>query len=181
MKIVILNGGPEPGKLDGYIADLTERLEAGGHTVKIFRLRDMDIGGCVGCFNCWLKTPGSCMNPDDTDMIRWEYVHSDFIIYASPVVMGFISALLKNAIDRNIPLALPYLRAYKGEMHHILRYEPIRGFGVILEPGDDCDDEDLRIIRDIYIRNSLNLGTKMYFMETTDKNAEEVSNAINNI
>jgi len=110
MKITILNGNPDVNnaKFDNYLKNLSDLLESSNHTVTILKLREWDIKYCTGCFGCWVKTPGECVVPDDTRDIRREYIHSDFVLFASPVIMGFTSALLKKAHDKRIPLLHPY-------------------------------------------------------------------------
>ena len=121
MRITILNGSPNADNItfDDYLKSLCNLLESNNHTVNVLTLRDMDIRYCIGCFGCWVKTPGDCSNAaDDTRDVRREYINSDFVLFASPIIMGFTSALLKRAHERLIPLLLPYSRFFDGESHH---------------------------------------------------------------
>ena len=68
----------------------------------------MDVRYCVGCFGCWVKTPGECVSKDGSHDIRREVINSDLVLFASPLIMGFTSALLKKAHDKLIPLIHPY-------------------------------------------------------------------------
>ena len=126
MKITILNGNPnvEDSGFDDYLTKLKTVLESRDHTVLILHLRDMDIRYCIGCFGCWVKTPGECSNAaDDTRVVCREFINSGLVIFASPVIMGFTSALLKKAHDRLLPLLTPYVRLFEGESHHVARYD----------------------------------------------------------
>lgn len=126
MKVTLLNGNPEAADtgFDGYLAELSQQLEVRGHAVTGLQLRDMDVRHCIGCFGCWVKTPGDCSNAaDDSRTVRREYINSDLVLFASPVIMGFTSALLKRTQDRLIPLLMPYIRLYDGESHHVARYD----------------------------------------------------------
>jgi multimeric flavodoxin WrbA len=61
-KAVILDGaGPGDGDLVPVLNVLSHVLEAGGAQVETFALRDMKLAHCLGCFDCWLKTPGVCV------------------------------------------------------------------------------------------------------------------------
>jgi len=62
MKILVLNGNPHSGNgtFDDYLDRLVEGMKSDGHEADLMRLRDMKIKPCVGCFNCWVKTPGIC-------------------------------------------------------------------------------------------------------------------------
>ncbi|MCP4229636.1 MAG: flavodoxin family protein [bacterium] len=181
MRITILNGALEPGSLDEYVGELSASLETAGHAVRVLTLRDMDIAGCQGCFGCWVKTPGRCINPDDSEIVCRENIQSDILIYASPVIMGFISSTLKNAMDRTVSLVMPYMRTVNGEVHHVMRYEKHVDTAVVLERGADCDEEDLDIIKSIFERNTYNFESSLRFFGTTESAAEEVAHAINNI
>jgi len=41
--------------------------------------------------------------------------------------MGFLSSLMKNTMDRNIPLVHPHLEEVDGEVHHKKRYDKYPG------------------------------------------------------
>ncbi len=181
MRITILNGAPQPGELDGYLVKLTDSLGVAGHTTQTLTLREMDIAGCLGCFDCWVKTPGRCINPDDSEIVCREYIQSEMLIFATPVIMGFISSTLKNALDRTIPLIMPYMRVVKGETHHVMRYDKRIHTGVLLERDLDCDEEDLDIVHSIFERNTYNFESSLSFFETTETPVGEVANAINDI
>ena len=183
MKITILNGDPNADnvKFDNYLKELSDFLESAGHIVTVFQLREMDIRYCVGCFNCWVKTPGECIATDASRDICHEYINSDFVVFASPIIMGFTSALLKKAHDKLLPLLLPYFEMVQNEFHHSSRYEKYPLMGLLLEKGEDNDEEDIKIISDIYRRNAINLKTSFCFTKLTDDSIEEVANEINRI
>ena len=100
MKITILNGAPEPAFFDRYLAQLKSALEAKGHAVTQFNLRDLSLRYCIGCWGCWVKTPGQCISRDASIEIDKAVIRSDFTLWAAPLKMGFPSALLKMALDK---------------------------------------------------------------------------------
>jgi len=183
MKITILNGNPNAGnaKFDNYLKNLSDLLESSNHAVTAFQLREMDIRYCIGCFGCWVKTPGECIVTDGSRDICREYINSDFVLFASPIIMGFTSALLKKAHDKLIPLILPYFEIVHNEFHHSSRYEKYPLMGLLLEKGKDTDEEDIKIVSDIYRRDAINLKTSFCFTKLTDDSVEEVANEINRI
>ncbi len=159
MKVTILNGNPDADnvKFDDYLKNLSDLLKSNNHKVTVSQLREMDIRYCIGCFGCWVKMPGECSNAtDDTRNVRREYINSDFVLFASPIIMGFTSALLKKAHDRLLPLLLPYLLVDQWETHHVARYDRYPQIGLLLEKGRDADQEDIEIISDIYKRDAIN-------------------------
>lgn len=183
MKITILNGNPNADnvKFDNCLKELSDLLESAEHTVTVFQLREMDIRYCIGCFDCWVKTPGRCIVADGSRDICREYINSDFVLFASPIIMGFTSALLKKAHDKLIPLVLPYFELVQNEVHHLSRYEKYPLIGLLLERGKGADEEDIKIISDIYMRDAINLKTSFCFTKLTVDPMEEVANKINSI
>ncbi len=180
MNIVILNGNPDPKQkdLDRYIKSLGAELAKRGHAFQSFLLREMDIRQCIGCWTCWLKTPGLCVHRDEMPRIYRSVMAADLVILASPVIMGFMSALLKRANERFIPLIHPYIALVEGECHHRGRYDRYPGLGILLHRGADTDDEDIAIITDIYRREAINFRSSLRCAFLTDKSVPEVSHAI---
>jgi hypothetical protein len=69
----------------------------------------------------------------------------------------------------------------QGEIHHKKRYDSYPKLGILLEKSKDTDEEDIRIITDIYKRFALNFKTELCFSGVTETDIEEVSCAIDNI
>ncbi|MBW2700851.1 MAG: flavodoxin family protein [Deltaproteobacteria bacterium] len=148
-KITFLDGNLDNhGKLGEIIEGLASRLEEGDHDVTVLRLRDKRITKCTGCWSCWVKTPGECPVKDDGDEVRRAWLHADLLILASPLRAGFVSATLKTAVDKFIPLAHPYIQLFNGECMHQHRYDKLPPLGVLLEPGPSDQAEDLRVTSD---------------------------------
>ena len=183
MKICILNGNPGSIRngLDRYLKELGAAMEAEKHAVVQFTLEDLTIKYCTGCFGCWVQTPGECVAKDDSALVCRELVRSDLALFASPVIMGFPSALLKKTNDRLIPLVHPYSLIDRGEVHHRARYDHYPQLGLILQRNADTDDEDMDIITRIYERTALNLKSRLAFVRSTDTSIGEVVNEINSI
>jgi multimeric flavodoxin WrbA len=183
MRIVILNGNPESSDsvFDSYIKKLAIELTTKGHRVAALNLKGMDIRCCTGCWGCWVKTPGECVNRDDSGTVLREIVGSDFLLMASPVIMGFPSALLKKTMDKMVPLVLPYSELVRGEMHHVARYDKYPVMGLLLGKRDDTDEEDIRIISDIFGRTALNMKTRLALTALTSSPVKEVVDEIDRI
>jgi len=183
VKITILNGNPDAGNsaFDGYLDGLSHLLAADQHEVTVVPLREMDIKYCTGCFGCWVKTPGECVVADESHDVCRAVINSDFVLFASPVIMGFYSALLKKVTDKLIPLVHPYIVVDQGEAHHRARYDRHPLLGLLLEKGDDADEGDVRIISDIHSRTALNLKTRLAFTRLTLDPIEEVAREINGL
>lgn len=124
MKALIFNGSKEGnGPLNISQEVIEETLEEMGWQVDHLLLRNMDIAPCLGCFGCWVKTPGTCVINDSGRTIPQKIVQSDLLIFLTPIVFGGHSPELKKALDRAIPMLLPFFRKVRGETHHVMRYE----------------------------------------------------------
>lgn len=178
MNITILNGNPSQTEFDGYLGKLEARLEENGHTVNQISLREVDFSYCIGCFGCWVKTPGVCSSQDESCEIRKAVIQSDFTLWAAPLRMGFPSALLKQALDKSIPLIHPYMIVDQGEAHHRKRYERYPRLGLVVEPEFDTDERDLDIVTDIFSRVAINLKSKLEFSLTSETPVEDLINRI---
>jgi multimeric flavodoxin WrbA len=89
MKITILNGNQEPSRFDSYLEQLESALKTGGHVVTRLDLRDLSLRYCVGCWGCWVKTPGECKAQDASVEMDRAVINSDFTLWAAPLKMGF--------------------------------------------------------------------------------------------
>jgi multimeric flavodoxin WrbA len=179
MRITILNGNPTPDSaFDGYVAHLARALADEQHAPEVLRLRELDLRYCTGCFGCWVKTPGQCVVTDDSARVCRAVINADFVLWAAPLVMGFPSALFKQALDKSIPLIHPYFAVVDGEAHHRARYDRYPRFGLLVGREADTDAEDLKIVGKLLSRTALNLKSGLAFTKCTDEPVEAVVRAI---
>jgi multimeric flavodoxin WrbA len=162
MKALILNGGTEAdqdiGALHGIVR---QELSSAGWTVQEFLLRNEAIADCLGCFRCWVQTPGTCVIPDAGREVTAAVIRCDMVVLLTPVTFGGYSSILKKAMDRIIPLASPFFMKINGETHHKQRYDRYPDlFGVGLLRQDDADSRAIfgRLIE----RNALNFHSRGY-------------------
>jgi multimeric flavodoxin WrbA len=183
MKITILNGNPNEATpaFDDYLQTLQMAWESTGHQVQAYRLREMKIHGCIGCFGCWVKTPGECTSQDATDQIRRSVIHSDFVLMASPLCMGFPSALLKQVNEKFLPLLHPYIEMEHGEMHHKRRYLRYPKMGLLAAEESGGSLEDFSIVVEIYERIARNFKTNLMFARLTSSPVMEVANELGHL
>ena len=158
MKAVILNGAQKDDNALNSIHDIiVDELTSIGWEVTSYALRERTIRHCVGCFGCWVKTPGICRFKDDAREIAREFIQSDWSVFFTPVTFGGYSAELKRALDRAILcLISPFFMKIKGEVHHkprYNRYPRLMGVGVLPHP----DRESEKIFKTVVKRNALNL------------------------
>ncbi len=179
MRITILNGEPDSlSGFDNFLHKVAQRLAASGHSVTTIELRELDLKGCSGCWGCWVKTPGECVKRDDSATVCRAAIGAELLVLASPVIMGYTSALLKRAADQMIPLVHPYLVIEGGEMHHRARYASYPEFGLLLGAGEDTDAEDIEITTAMWGRMARNLKSRLVFAAVASRSAEEVADEI---
>lgn len=124
MKITIFNGSPHGKSGNTHIIStaFTEGAESAGAQVEHVLLKDKKIAYCLGCFKCWVYTPGECIIKDDMDALLPQFSASDIAVFATPVYVDNVSGLMKTFMDRLIPGISPYFELdEKGETRHVKR------------------------------------------------------------
>ncbi|MBN2387175.1 MAG: flavodoxin family protein [Anaerolineales bacterium] len=175
MKITLLNGSPAESTLDLFLLQVQAALEDAGHRVTRLDLRDLPLRHCVGCWGCWVKTPGECVARDASLEIDRAVINSDFSLWAAPLKMGFPAALLKMALDKHLPLIHPYMVVDQGEAHHLKRYARSPRLGLLLEKEPSTDECDLQIVTAICARTALNFKSRLEFSLTTETPADAIA------
>jgi multimeric flavodoxin WrbA len=160
VKALFLKGSPPAGRdllSNRAAAAVSSVLKARGWETKAFALAGMDIKPCRGCFSCWVKTPGRCIIEDDQEAILREAALSELFVWLTPITFGGYSPELKKALDRIIPILLPFFGRVGGETHHPLRYRK-RPRLLVLGTQKQEDAESEAVFRRLVGRNALNLG-----------------------
>lgn len=112
MNVLIINGSPKGTKSNTI--RLTNAFIKGMKAVKTVELKQVDIyksniNSCKGCFSCWKVTPGKCYIEDDMTAIIENQLWADIIIWSFPLYYYNVPGGLKNMIDRQLPMALPFM------------------------------------------------------------------------
>jgi multimeric flavodoxin WrbA len=123
-KVVLLDGRPSGNEdLAPTLAMLTDVLKERGAELQVFSLRELKLAHCIGCFGCWLETPGICRYHEAAGAaILQAVIQSDTLVLFTPVSFGGYSSHLKQIVDRFVSLCLPYFQTSHGELHHTPRY-----------------------------------------------------------
>ena len=106
--------------------DHTEQIKAliQDKEVEIIDTSDMKIAHCMGCNQCWLKTPGICAIKDDYEVILKKLVEADDLWIVSDTQFGFLDYKGKRLMDRIMPMLNMTVGFRDGWMRHELRYHP---------------------------------------------------------
>ncbi len=122
-KVVILDGAASSEHdLSRILSVLSDVLKGDGADIETFPLREMKLAHCLGCFGCWVKTPGLCVEADAGREIAKAVIRSDITVWFAPVTFGGYSPDLKKMLDRFIQLIPPHFAMDHGEIHHPPRY-----------------------------------------------------------
>ena len=129
---------------------------------------------CIGCFGCWLKTPGKCIIKDGFENMGKRLSEVNEFILISKATFGSYSSAVKNVLDRSISYVLPFFEIRNGEMHHGERYHNDLTISALFY--GDMSEEEKRTAENLVKANAVNLNAalgKVHFVEGME-NAREV-------
>ena len=130
MKILVINGSPKDTSSNTY--RLTTAFLEGMQQelwdiqIKELSISRMDIRPCLGCFSCWNRTPGQCCIPDNMGQVIQDLLWADITIWSFPLYYFTVPGGLKNLIDRQLPMLLPFMEEKEGQVgngNHPSRYD----------------------------------------------------------
>lgn len=143
MNILLINGSPKGKRSNSlrlaekFIEGMRWESEKSGAQVEVNELEiaSLKINPCKGCFACWQHTPGVCCIKDDMQTVIEEEIAADLIIWSFPLYYFNVPGILKNLIDRQLPMNLPFMSertdAY-GSGSHESRYDMKRTRHVLI-------------------------------------------------
>ncbi|MCR5213438.1 MAG: hypothetical protein K6E10_03410 [Eubacterium sp.] len=102
---------------------------------------DGSIKPCIGCFGCWIKTPGKCLIKDSYDKMGALIHKADELLVISRYTYGGFSPFIKNVFVRSIGWVLPFFEVINNEMHHKSRYPEEKPISFIFR-GSNLTEED---------------------------------------
>lgn len=145
-----------------YIHDLEDDMVMRNLTVQKNKLvipaKKIKAATCIGCFGCWLKTPGICVLPDVLQNIGAIVAQAESLTIVSQNWYGGYSAEIKKVMDRCISSNLPLFVYRNKEVHHPMRYKNRINFTAYFY--GDINDIEKEIAQELVQANALNLGLK---------------------
>lgn len=123
MKVLLINGSPKGNRSNTYQLASAFLSGLNAQEVRECRICDRDIKPCLGCFACWNKTPGTCCLADDMAEVISDILWADVIVWSFPLYYFSVPGPLKNLIDRQLPMVLPFMTAESESGGHPTRYD----------------------------------------------------------
>lgn len=130
MNILVINGSPKDVASNTYRLTAAfldgMRQELRDIHIKELSISRMDIRPCLGCFSCWNRTPGQCCVQDDMKQVIQDLLWADVTVWSFPLYYYSVPGPLKNLIDRQLPMLLPFMEEEAGQVGsggHPARYD----------------------------------------------------------
>ena len=132
MRILAINGSPKGERSNTWrltsaflqgIAAQEENAHGQAPAIETLSVAALDIKPCRGCFSCWSKTPGKCCIRDDMQGVIEKILWADVVIWSFPLYYFGLPGPLKNLVDRQLPMSLPFMSAETQSGGHPSRYD----------------------------------------------------------
>ena len=155
MRALVLDGTGS----DEILGSMAEASRKAGFEMDTVPLAKSPVNGCQGCFACWVKTPGECAFDDGGKAVASKWVGSDLAVFVSPAVFGTYGPALKRAMERLLPVMMPYFKRINGRVGHPHRYAKRPGLLVF---GIGAQESENQNFRDMVDRNALTLNPSFH-------------------
>jgi multimeric flavodoxin WrbA len=86
------------GNTELLLKEFLRGASASGHETELIILNKFEISPCTSCGSC--QENGQCIIDDDMQSMYNKLLEADYIVLASPIYFGGVSAQLKSFIDR---------------------------------------------------------------------------------
>lgn len=133
-----------------------------------------NIKHCIGCFGCWIKTPGECIIKDTFNRTGCEMGKCEELIMISECLYGGFSSFVKMVQDRCISYVRPDFDIVNGEMRHKRRYFNKIKLSAYFY-GEDITENEKLTAENIVKANSKNfyaIVDKVVFLKNPEELAE---------
>lgn len=165
MKTLIIN--MMSNKHEDKVIQIIDEIKIKNHDMDIKRVdinEESEAKACIGCWSCWLKTPGRCVHSDIIESIYSDYVNCDKVVMLFGTSNGFINSVGKLLLDRTIPHYHPYIIVEDGECHHVRRYDSYPEWYVFYSTMELTKEEE-QVIEDYISRTAYHFRSECYRIE----------------
>lgn len=134
------------------------------------------IKNCIGCFGCWIKTPGQCVMKDGYENMGSILSQTDTATIISKCYYGGYSPFVKNVLDRSISFLLPYFKIVNNETHHKPRYKKSFQLYVYFY-GEHLTQAERDTAKNMVDRNSINFNVSKHsvtFLKSIEQLCEKI-------
>ena len=114
---------------------------------------------CLGCFGCWVKTPGRCVIHDGYENTGIQLGKCTELILISQCCYGSVSPFVKAVLDRAISYLHPDFVLRKGQMHHKRRYQNVITLSAYFY-GEHITESEKKTARKLLQSNAVNYDGK---------------------
>ena len=139
MHIIAFNSSPrsnDTSKTERVLQKFLEGARRAGATTETVYLRDYKIKDCLGCFSCWLKDLGRCVQKDDmSEQLFERYLQADIAVLATPVYHATMNGRMKVFVERTLPMIDP-LKVETAEGGFPARFEKVPKVAVVSVCGN---------------------------------------------
>lgn len=124
MKVLLVRANPRKTGYTQRLIDLfLQGLRETPAGITDVDLTEKNMLPCLGCYHCWLVTPGQCVHPDDMSALLERILEVDVLVCATPLYYYSMSSLLKVFFERTFPLTKEGLtRSARGGVRNNTRY-----------------------------------------------------------
>ena len=158
---------------EAYNEKIRECFNKDGKEIQIIA-ENGKIHHCIGCFGCWIKTPGQCVLKDDYNQMGALSARTEEMIIISECLYGTYSPFVRNILDRCLSYVHCDFTKRNGEIHHKLRYDnqmhtTVYFYGAV-------NNEEKETARKIVKANCVNFGgvvENVYFTENKEEILDE--------
>lgn len=123
MKVVAISSSPSMDKSNTSVIlnPFLDGMREAGADVELLYTRKLKVNPCQGEFNCWVKTPGTCFQKDDMQLVLPKLAEADIWVFATPLYVDGMTGPMKNLVDRTLPLLEPLFELRDGHCRHPAR------------------------------------------------------------
>ncbi|MDR2421873.1 MAG: flavodoxin family protein [Deltaproteobacteria bacterium] len=170
MNVVAISASPRQGSNSNVLID--EAIKALGvaeSDAKKYVINDLQAIGCQACYSCKTKTE-YCVVKDEMAPVLSAVASADFVVFASPVYIGDLTAQAKIFIDRSFSWLKPDFR----DLEMAGRLAPGKKLLFLVTQGDpDLGTYEMVVTR--YLEYFRWLGFKAGAVHGADLNQKEAA------
>ena len=165
-KILVLDGSTrKQGNTAALIQKFTEGAQANSVEVEHILAKDLNIKYCNGCLRCNLVKRCSICD-DDWAELSQKINDADVLVFASPIYFHYVTAPLKNIIDRF--RSFVHVQITETGLIHTPWNNWSKDFVLLLSLGSS-DDSDAQPVIDLfeYMKEVMGDNNKLHVIKAT--------------